>query len=447
MVLQLTEAELNWLEIILSGRFGHKFSLRRFRNEIKMTLQGHLGAIVFDQPCRDFRSTKVGSWSPENEGWLSSIASSLPTPGLRSVPCPLIDKIKDCHFVHYNIIELTYWMLARVEELENGPKDNHGRFSGAVSHAYRSGYLERPIIDEWLYVLRQVISRQWPAIALRVHTPTTKVSCDVDSPFEHLTTLKYFLRTSCGDLIKRKSLVDMFHRIKGRFYYNFGVHNLDKDYNGIKYIMNVNETIGSTVTFNFIPLLTNRKFDGFYDLNDMRLRKLMQQIAERGHVIGIHPGYDSFNNRSSMKKSFRRFRQVLDEINLKQDYLTSRQHYLRWNSNDTPLLLNDNGTDYDSTLGYADMPGFRCGTCFEFPMFDVKRQKLLTVIQQPLIVMECSVISTLYLGLGYTDTSLQKMISLKEKCYKVGGQFTVLWHNSHFRNEFDKQFYETLLKS
>jgi len=30
----------------------------------------------------------------------------------------------------------------------------------------------------------------------------------------------------------------------------------------------------------------------------------------------------------------------------------------------------DAGMDYDSTLSYADRPGFRCGTCSEYPAFD-----------------------------------------------------------------------------
>jgi len=59
------------------------------------------------------------------------------------------------------------------------------------------------------------------------------------------------------------------------------------------------------------------------------------------------------------------------------------------------------GFQYDSTLSYADRPGFRCGTCHPYPMFDPMAQRPLRLIQRPLIAMECSVIAPRYLGLGY----------------------------------------------
>ena len=63
---------------------------------------------------------------------------------------PPIEPRADRHVVHYDIIGLTYWMLARVEEIGRTDLDNHQRFPATSSHAYKYGYIDRPVVDEWL---------------------------------------------------------------------------------------------------------------------------------------------------------------------------------------------------------------------------------------------------------------------------------------------------------
>ena len=110
------------------------------------------------------------------------------------------------------------------------------------------------------------------------------------------------------------------------------------------------------------------------------------------------------------------------------------------------MILNNAGFDYDSTLGYADQPGFRCGTCHEYTMFDLVRREVLAIKQNPLIVMESSIISKRYMGLGYDSQSLELFLKYKNTCTKFNGNFTLLWHNSHFNNTKDKEFYKELIK-
>lgn len=107
--------------------------------------------------------------------------------------------------------------------------------------------------------------------------------------------------------------------------------------------------------------------------------------------------------------------------------------------------LEDASVAYDSTLGYADRPGFRCGTCFEYRGFNHITQQILNLHIRPLIVMECTIIDSRYMNLGYTDEAMDKMLDLKEKCKKVGGVFTLLWHNSHFTTPKDFELYERII--
>lgn len=59
--------------------------------------------------------------------------------------------------------------------------------------------------------------------------------------------------------------------------------------------------------------------------------------------------------------------------------------------------------------------------------------------------MECSVIAERYLGLGYTDQAFDLMLALKQRALLYGGDFTLLWHNSHLTTAQDQEFYQELI--
>jgi len=117
-------------------------------------------------------------------------------------------------------------------------------------------------------------------------------------------------------------------------------------------------------------------------------------------------------------------------------------HYLRWQQPTTLRAWADAGMNYDSTLGYADRPGFRCGTCHEYPAFDPVAQEQLPLRVRPLVVMECSVMAEKYLGLGATELAVEKILEIKNRCIMVGGYFTLLWHNSEFQKSTAYEIYQ-----
>ena len=136
----------------------------------------------------------------------------------------------------------------------------------------------------------------------------------------------------------------------------------------------------------------------------------------------------------------------MEHSNIKQDSFGGRMHYLRWHTPNTLRMWGDSNASYDSTLGYADEPGFRCGTCHDYPAFDALKQEEIDIIIRPLIAMEISVISAQYLDLGTGQVALDKFLSLKNECRKVNGNFTLLWHNSRLPDIATKNLYESILK-
>ena len=445
----MSDAALCWLAGVLAERFGHRWEVSRCSVGIKLQLDGAAGSIIFDelQACfgRAQPDLPFTKWDAASEGWHSVLGGLLPAPGVSELPSPLIEKLESDYVVHYDILGLTYWMLARIEEIGRTDLDAHERFPATSSHAYRHGYLERPVVDEWLHVLGQVIQRQWPSVKLKQHKSVTVVSCDVDSPFAHNGSFKLMMRRVAGDVLKRRSISASVSTVVGSWYTRRGDHRRDPHYEGLRFIMDVNENAGRSVAFYFIPENTDPRLDNRVSLDDRRMRSLLSEIHSRGHEIGVHPGYNTYIYPDALAKSVSTLRRVLDEEAIDQPLLGGRQHYLRWQTPTTARLWEESGLDYDTTLSYADMPGFRCGTCFEYQMFDPVEGRALTLRQRPLILMECSVIAQRYLGLGYSDAALNVMKTYRDTCTRVGGQFGLLWHNSHLGAEDDRRFYSELV--
>jgi hypothetical protein len=100
------------------------------------------------------------------------------------------------------------------------------------------------------------------------------------------------------------------------------------------------------------------------------------------------------------------------------------------------------GLDYDSSLGYARDPGFRSGVCLEYPVFDLLASSPLALRERPLVAMDVAVVER---DPADHDGVLRELATLRERCRMFGGQYTLLWHNSHLASRRDRALYEAAL--
>lgn len=446
---QFTVSAIGWLETILEERFGHVFSLTSQTDTLQISLPGSDEVINFDQLQSIFHESRSDfscyNWQASKEGYRVSVEDSIPAPLEKQLPSPLIEFNEKRANIHYDILGLTYWMLTRLEEVGRTDLDNYQRFSAISSHAFLHGYLERPIVDEWLSILGQVIQRVWPRIELKKHQFSIKVSHDVDSPslygFKPWSTIG---RMMAGHLLKRRNLKAFFTAPYVKLSTFTQLHKNDP-FNTFEWLMNVSESNNLKSAFYFISGRTNPEKDSDYELEHSIIRNLMKNINRRGHEIGLHPSYDTFRRPDLLKKEADRLRLISSQEGIEQTQWGGRMHYLRWEQPTTLRAWANADMNYDSTLGYADRPGFRCGTCHEYPAFDPVAQESLPLRIRPLVVMECSVIDSFYLGLGLTEAAQEKMQMLKERCRQVSGIFTFLWHNSSLNDNESRLIFSSLL--
>jgi hypothetical protein len=335
--------------------------------------------------------------------------------------------------------------MGRVEEIGGTVLDAHERFPATASHAYRHGYLERPVVDEWLAVLGQVIRRQWPTIELRPHRFTTVVSHDVDAVSRHSLRRPVAVATSIAkDLLRGRHLGHALKTPWIRLAHRHRLHPTDP-LNTFDWIMKESERRGLTSAFYFMAGRTDPRIDADYDLQDPAVEDLIVRIHDRGHEVGLHPSYGSYLQPKVIVAEAEHLRRTARSLGVHQERWGGRMHFLRWRHPTTLLGWEEAGMDYESTLGYADRPGFRCGTCFEYPGFDPVAGRSLRVRIRPLIAMECSVIAQRYMALGMGEKALARFRLLQRACQAVGGAFTLLWHNSSLIDPGQRVLYQCVL--
>ena len=445
-----TPSTLEWMQFILQERFGHAFTLQQQSdNTLQITLDAATPCITLALDGATF--TRADSnlpctpWNATAEGWQTALHPVLPAPGTSTLPSPLIEQTAQGWHIHYDILGLTYWMLSRQEEVGRTDLDAHGRFPATSCHAFKHGYLERPIVDEWLYILGQVITRTWPGLQLKQHSFSMKVSHDVDAPSRYgFASAKGLLRSMAGDVLKRGDIQSALRAPWIRLNTRDALHPSDS-FNTFEWIMDMSDRHGLTSAFYFICGRSSN-MDAAYEPEHPAIRTLMRRIHERGHEIGLHPSYGSYQKPEIIATEAQRLRRVAAEEGITQSEWGGRMHFLRWEQPTTLRAWADAGMNYDSTLSYADLPGFRCGTCFEYPAFDPVRGEMLNLRVRPLIAMECTVMAPRYMGLGTGEAAYAKFSQLKDACRAVNGCFTLLWHNSQFETEAERGLYEAVLQ-
>jgi hypothetical protein len=439
------------LQKIISDRFGQNIRITKIDTGIKLNIVGSDRCIIFDNMLSCFEESNsdfsCSLWDSSAEGWNSILDRVLKAPTDSEILSPLIEKVGSDYFIHYDILGLTYWMLARVEEINSKETDKHGRFLTSSSHAYKNGYIDRPIVDEWLYILGQVMIRQWPHIKLKVNSPKILISHDVDHPSRFTFCSKIrFIKMLIGDIVKRKIFGSLIFSLIARYSPSSEISHLDR-WNTFDWLMDKSEENGLKSAFYFQAGLSEKRIDADYRIDEDSIKNLIKKISNRGHEIGFHPSYHAGSSADVFRKEGNIFHQCCKELNVIQESWGGRMHYLRLNTKETFKKWADNGFNYESSLGFADCPGFRCGTCFEYEALDPIQDKIYDLVIRPLIVMDCSVFTEKILKSKFDcNNKLNSIHNLKIKCFKVGGNFTLLWHNNFFETKRMKEIYSEFLQ-
>jgi hypothetical protein len=320
-------------------------------------------------------------------------------------------------YIGSDLAAAAFFMLSRWEEAIQPERDIYGRFPASASLAARQGFLERPVVHEWFQLIRNALLRLGaPTDWFPTRNAAFILSCDVDHP-RHWNHWSDRLRTLAGAAIRNPR--ELAFWLKGPIWKAQDTFDTFAEL--------ATWANGQPVQFNFLGERPP-SFDCWYDLNDAKLRQLIHWIEAAGHTIGFHPSREAFDDTGRFIAEWQSV-QALTQ----RPVVSGRHHYLCFSAPDTWQRWNDAGLQVDSTVGYPDAEGFRCGIAIPFPVFNFHTRTRLQLYEQPLVIMDV----TLALYRRYTpEAAFEKVRQLKVTTEKVGGQLTVLWHNSSLNDYF-----------
>lgn len=355
-----------------------------------------------------------------------------------------IEKSPDEVKLGIDIFGSAFFMLGRYEELVIKERDTHSRFPALTSIALKEGFLNRPVVDEYVEILWQLLSSLWPGLVRKKREFKIIPTHDVDSPFLYATApVRTLLNSLAGDIIRRKDIRLFINNLDSIIATKRGRYWSDPHFTFPR-ILDLSEKYGLKSCFYF---MTGRRsaLDGNYDIEHPLIQNLMKTIHEQGHEIGIHLSYNSYLNSVRIAEEFNALKLACNRIGIDQTTFGGRQHYLRWSVPETWRAYAKAGIAYDTTLTYAEQIGFRCGTCHEYTVFDLKERQQLNLVERPLSVMECSALDPIYMNLDYSS-AYREIMAIRNCCRKYNGNFVILWHNSWLVNEQEFAFYDSILR-
>lgn len=335
-----------------------------------------------------------------------------------------------------DIFGSAFFLLAQYEEMVNETRDEAGRFPAEESTPVRLGFLDTPIIDRYAQLLRETIDHFWPGRCSKPSTYTNFPTHDVDHPYSVLET------PSMTRVIKRclrwlkEGASTTTIRQGMRSWARLKAGDLDAaleldPYNTFERMLVAAESAGLQSQFYFMAVPEQSLYGGNYSISDRSIVQLLRRISDRGHGVGLHPTGESFLDRQDFLKQSDSFFAVARDLNPGRFGWGGRQHWLRWDGEQTPELWEAGGFAYDSTVGYADRPGFRAGTCYPYRLWSWKDSRALETKEVPLVLMWQSLVHSDLLGLPVAD-AWDEAAKLRRACQEVGGVFTHLWHNDEF---------------
>lgn len=348
---------------------------------------------------------------------------------------PTLFPVPDHSEVPFDPFAATFYLLTRYEEYLPHIKDKHERFSAESSIAYKAGFLQRPVVDEWSLLLKEIVSDRFPEFEWPKRSFEFINTIDIDNAYAYKA--KGLMRTLGG-------LARSMAEFKGREFWDrlLVILGLRQDpYDTFAYLKDLQQAYGLKTIYFF--LLADY---GFNDKNvpytNPRFRSLIKDVADYA-LVGIHPSYGSNKKKSRLEAEVGRLEGIIH-----REVTRSRQHFLKLTIPETYRNLIDLDITDDYTMGYASEIGFRAGTCSTFYFYDLDLEFMTPLRIHPFTVMEGTL--KFYQNRG-PEEALKKVLPVMQAVKDVQGTFISLWHNeSACEGQLWKGwrlFYEEMIKA
>lgn len=321
--------------------------------------------------------------------------------------------------INYDIVASAFFLLSGWQEYVIPERDQYGRFRYNDSIQKKLGIIFSPVVNYYFDILKFTINKVYNT-ELKINLWENKdfavfVSHDIDE-CESAWKQAGFWQLKHGNIIATFKLIaqKIFSRDA---WFNFSD------------IIQMEKKLGINSTFHFI---TGSASTGYFDNGDYNISKkkftaVFADILKAGSEIALHG-----NNAAHLQVSRLNHQKKIFPIEISGN----RYHYLNFDTEQTPQVLEESGFKFDSTIGFAETAGFRSSFCLPYFLYNHEKDKPTSVLEIPLMFMD----SSLRLK-DYMNVPKENIIGLAKEMIteikKHHGIFSINWHNNRLSDVKD----------
>lgn len=316
-----------------------------------------------------------------------------------------------------DVFQTIFFHISRFEEWYAHPQDldKHGMMSSELQFLVKNSIHDNPVVDHWVYLLYGYLGLKSKKIITQY-----SLTHDIDA-IRRLPTFYKFLRAMANTLFYQKKKTRTFYRLF-KTYYGVLTKKISDPYDTFNWLLNTSE---EKIKDRKIYFLAGGRtiYENFFDISDSRCPPIYELAQTKKYTIGIHPSYLSGRNEALTRLE----KEYLERV-LGQKITDSRQHFLRYHIPETGKILENLEIKTDSTFGYRNKTGFRCGTGFPYKMYNFEEERPYHFLEIPMVVMDMAIIHQV----GWDAQKFIKHLEAFLEKNRYHTHITFNFHNSTF---------------
>lgn len=311
----------------------------------------------------------------------------------------LFKEFKKTKILPVDIISSSFFFLSCWQEFTIKKRDARGRFPFSESIQAKLKITDFPIVNKYMSIFAEIIN----------HKPADN---------------KKFIVCLTHDIDYIKKWKKENYRQEIKDLLNKGALNID--YWVFDRICVEEKKRGFHSSFYF---LTSE-----YNVSTPHFARLFKGLKKGGWEIGLHSKADNYKDIMQEKANLEK------AANTKVSGL--RYHWLKFDNPGAFNILEDAGIKYDTSLGFAESPGYRTGFSFPYHPYNIAKDKPFKLWELPLNIMDNSLFYSQKLSFKKSWQVIENFLLTN---VKYNTCLVILWHEASFDNlNYIKLYTKTL---
>jgi hypothetical protein len=335
----------------------------------------------------------------------------------------------------FDVFAASFYLVSRYEEYLPHYPDRYGRYDHRQSLACREGFLDRPLVNEWMKAFRLALHARFPGLFMPEPVFRFQPTYDIDVAYAY--RCRGWARLAGGWL--RDLLHWRIPVIAQRIRVSAGKEA--DPYDVFEWLDALHLRYRLKPVYFF--LLAARQVG--YDKNIDPRKKVFRELVAyhgMGYPIGVHPSWQSGDDGNLLAAE-----KALLESLTGRETGRSRQHYIRMSLPHTYQALLAGGISEDYSMGYGSINGFRASIAAPHAWYDLSRERSTALRIHPFCFMDANARFEEGLAPGQ---AFEQLRVLHDRVKKSGGTMSVIFHNSFLGTHPDyrgwREVYELFLE-